>query len=273
MPNVSPIESVWAMSKPKSYHESFAKFFEAPTRDGFRELMKANHGELRTCDFKAQWPEHSGVSRHVLGLANSGGGCLVVGVSEADDGTLLSTGLVMLMDKADVTNGLKNYLPSPLLGTVDVVNFAFDASEYATLIGKRFQVLFVEDNPTHLPFVAMRGGANIRQSAIYVRREGVTDEANHDELQTIINRRLATGHSTQGEADLRTHIDQLKMLYSLIAPHNDIGFQMKALHLGVLGLTPNPRYPKEDFESFVARLIERKKLYIEQELGVRRRSG
>lgn len=124
--------------------------FEAPTRDGLRELLKGNPGELRWCDFKAEWLEPAGLARRVLGMANSGGGCLVIGVEEASDGTLLSTGLPALKDKADVTNGLKNYVPAALLRNVDVVDFAFEASEYPALVGKKFQVVFVVDDPRHL---------------------------------------------------------------------------------------------------------------------------
>lgn len=256
------------MSKPKSYHESFARFFENPTRDGFREFMKTNVGELKSCDFKAEWPEQSGLSKHILGLANTGGGCLVVGVAEADDGTLDPQGLLALKDKADVTNGVKNYLPNPLLDVIDIVDFSFDASEYPKLIGKRYQVVFVEDLPTHLPFVAIRGGTKIRQSAIYIRHEAETEEANYDELQGIINRRLATGHSTQGEIDLNTHLEQLKVLYSFVPRrHGSVGAY---LNLGVLKAlsTPNPKYPQEDFEAFVVRMIEQKKSRIAEELSV-----
>jgi hypothetical protein len=38
----------------KSYYESFARFLEEPKRDSFRGLMKANPGELRSCDFKLE---------------------------------------------------------------------------------------------------------------------------------------------------------------------------------------------------------------------------
>jgi len=261
------------MSKPKSYHESFARFFENPTRDGFREFMKTNAGELRSCDFKAEWPEQSGLSRHILGLANTGGGCLVVGVAEADDRTLDPHGLLALKDKADVTNGIKNYLPSPLLNVIDIVDFSFDASEYPKLIGKRFQVLFVVDLPTYLPFVAIRDGANVRQSAIYIRHEGVTEEANYDELQGIINRRLATGHSTQWEIDLNTHVEQLRVLYSFVLRrHERLGALLNFRVLEALS-TPNPKYPQEDFEAFVVRMIEQKKSRIAEELSVSRAPG
>jgi hypothetical protein len=260
------------MTKPKSYHESFARFFEQPTRDGFRELMRANPGELRSCDFKAEWPAYPGFAKHLLGLANSGGGCLVVGVAEVEDGTLESKGLESLKDKANITNGIKHYLPSYLLGMVDVVDYSFDASEYPVLVGKRFQVVFVEDDPTHLPFVAEKNGASIRRAAVYARHEGMTEEAGNDELQAMINRRLATGHSTQREIDLKTHLDQLQVLYSALSgKHLNLGAVMSKMAVAGLSV-PNPKYPSEDFEAFVLRMIEEKKRRIAEELDVLRPS-
>lgn len=265
--------------KPKAYHESFARFFEIPSRDALRDLLKGNPGELRWCDFKAEWPEASALSKHVLGLANSGGGCLVIGVEERADGTLVSVGMETLKDKADATNALKNYVAASLMRHIDVVDFSYEASEYPSLVGKKFQVVFVDDDPTRLPFVALRAGKNCRHNAIYVRREGVTDEATHEELQEVLNRRVVTGHSTQPEIDLAGHLDQLKVLYERLQP-----FRIKWVYAeqmatlmsdmvaksGMTGSVPNPRYPKEDFEAFVLRMVEEKKKRIERELDLRR---
>lgn len=45
------------MSKKRNIHEEFAKFFENPKRETFRDLIRNNLGELRTCDFKEDWPK------------------------------------------------------------------------------------------------------------------------------------------------------------------------------------------------------------------------
>ena len=256
------------MTKPKGYNESFARFFEEPTREGFREIMKVNHGELRSCDFKGEWPEKSGLSKHILGIANTGGGCIIIGVTEAEDGTFVPGGLDKIKDKADVTNAIKSYLPNQLLNLIDIVDFSYDASEYPKIVGKRFQVLFVPDDPTHLPFIAMKDGDGIRQNAIYIRLEGLTKEASNDELQSVINRRLDTGYSTQKEMDLKTHLEQLKTLYSFLAEkHLGIGSLMTMM--AITGISyPNPKYPQEDFESFIHRMIEKKKQLIEKELDL-----
>jgi predicted HTH transcriptional regulator len=72
-------------SRSKGLYEEFARFFEKPTREGLRELLKKNVGELQHCDFKVQWPALPKLSRILLGIANSGGGCVIIGVAENED--------------------------------------------------------------------------------------------------------------------------------------------------------------------------------------------
>jgi hypothetical protein len=258
----------------KAYNEEFAQLFEQPSRHAFRDFMKSHHGETRQCDFKGEWPEMPAIAKQLLGMGNMGGGCLVIGVAENQDKTLTSVGLPTLKDKADVANGIKNYLPSKLLASVDVVDFKFDESEYPVLVGKRFQLVFVDGDPTHIPHLAMRSGTGIREAAIYARGEGLTEEATHDQLQEMINRRLATGHSTQSEMDLAAHLQQLKFLYSQIQPSHitssifGAAFEpiIQAIQEAHIKTTPNSNYPKEDFDAFIARMIEVKKRRIEREL-------
>jgi predicted HTH transcriptional regulator len=245
----------------KSYHENFAKFFENPTRDGLRDLLEHNVGESRNCDFKAQWPDHSSISKHILGMANSGGGCLVIGVSEQPGKTLDPVGISALEDKADITNGIKKYLPNHLLNLIDIADFSFDASEYSKLVGKRFQVLFVNYNSVYLPFLSLKSGSNIKINAIYIRREGLTEEANYDDLQKLFNARIETEYSTSQEVDLQQHLEQLKVLMSYVSRYRNSDGINLMLVSPIMGIYsgPNPKYPKEDFETFILHMIELKK--------------
>ena len=43
------------MTTRKLLKEEFAKFYETPTRDNLRELLKNNFGEFPNLDFKEQW--------------------------------------------------------------------------------------------------------------------------------------------------------------------------------------------------------------------------
>lgn len=268
------------VKKSKSLHEEFAKFFENPTRDKFRELLKGNFGELDNLDFKEEWSSvWAKTAKHILGIANNGGGCLIIGVKQLEDKSLEPCGTQSSVDKADIFKKIKKFLPNFLLGEIEVLDFSFDASEYPKLVGKTFQIVLIGDNPKYLPFVSQASSGNdIRETAIYVRRGTSTEEANYEELQGILNRRIETNQSSQTEIDLQTHFDQLKFLYSLMKEGNVIpkSFMNSLNSFGKLitdlatgfEVVPNPLYPEESIEEFTSKLIVKKKKKIEAELGV-----
>lgn len=266
-----------ANSKRKIFEEEFAQFFESPTREGLRDLLRYNHGEFPYVDFKAKLQPFPKVARHLLGQANFGGGCLIVGVAEKDDGTLESVGVEKLEDKAVILNGIKKFLPAVLLENVEIVDFAYQDSDYKDLVGKKFQFIRIIGDSKHLPFVSQEGqGESIRRNAIYVRRGTATEEANYEELQSVINRRLETGYSSRTEIDVRTHIEQLKMLYGQVDSFqrrlkSTYGFLSGSSAMDLLGLhekVANPFYPEENFDEFIARMIEKKKKRVEILLDV-----
>jgi hypothetical protein len=187
------------------------------------------------------------------------------------DKTLEPVGLSQLKDKADIQNGLKNFLPSELMTRYRVLDFSFDASEYPKLVGKRFQVLLVVYSVDHIPFVSIRASGNeIQAGRIYVRREGLTSEATHDELQKIINRRIEAGYSTTPEVDLKQHLEQLRLLYSELPRYVSTLATMLGVSPSVSTIfrRENPALPKEDFEAFVGRMIECKKVVIAKSLNI-----
>lgn len=262
----------------KTVHESFSRFFETPTRESLRALLREHVGELRTCDFKESWPEHAPVAKHLLGLANVGGGCLIVGVKENEDKTLSPVGIAQIKDKADIFSGVKLFLPEPLLAALEIGDFSYDAAEYATLVGKRFQVVFVHARPEAVPFVAQRGGTGVRAGAIYIRREGATEEATYEEIQRLLTQRLAASPQTVEARNLKEQLEELKVLYSEIPRNVQVGAP------SVMGLSwvqdwakvasmfsgskKNPDYPAEDYQAFVRRLLEGKKKLIENLIGL-----
>ncbi|MEI2431159.1 ATP-binding protein [Lysobacter yananisis] len=194
----------------KEQHEAFARFFAEPTREALRELLRRNMGETDYLDFKADWPVLQKLARHVLALANSGGGALVVGVTQEANGSLVAGGMAAIKDKAQLIPPLSAYLPKAL--EYEILDFTFAASEYEMLVGKSFQVLLVEDTPKHLPFLALKKAEDLRTGAIYVRMGTTSTEAGHVELQEVINRRIESGHSSQPELELDKHLAQLRAL-------------------------------------------------------------
>ncbi|HET7331834.1 ATP-binding protein [Dyella sp.] len=194
----------------KEQHESFARFFASPTREALRELLRRNIGETDYLDFKADWPALPKLARHILALANTGGGALVIGVAQEADGALVPRGMPAIKDKALLILPLSAYLPKML--QFEVLDFSFAAAEYQALVGKSFQVLLVEDTPKELPFLALKDADGLRTSAVYVRTGTTSTEADHTQLQAIINRRIESGHSSQPSLELDKHLAQLRVL-------------------------------------------------------------
>jgi hypothetical protein len=265
--------------KSKTVHEAFVRFFETPTRESFRDLLKEHAGELRHCDFKESWPDLADVSKHLLGLGNAGGGCIVVGVKENEDKTLTPVGIAALKDKAEISSKIKQFVPPALMSAMEVGDYSYDSSEYGTLNGKRFQVIFIHPRPDAVPFVSLKDGAKIRANAIYVHREGETEEAKYEEVQALIKQRLDSLPQTVQARDLKEHLEELKVLYGEI-PRNIftggpvVGRALAAIaaDLGSVfrGSTErNPLYPEEDYQAFVRRILDDKRRLIEKLVGVK----
>lgn len=247
----------------KDQHEEFARFFSEPTRDAFRQLVRNSVGEADHLDFKEAWPDTPKLAKHVLSLANSGGGALVIGVRQDPGGQLEASGLSSILDKAQVTTSLKRFLPKSL--NYFVIDFTYTSSDFAELAGRSFQVVLVECDPKELPYLTLSDGNDLRRNAIYVRSGTSSREADHDELQQLLNRRVETGHSSQGALDLTKHIEQLRILDEL-RHHNDSWMSR------IIREHDNPADDTEssDFKGFIEGIYERKKAQIFTELGLGR---
>ena len=248
----------------KIWNVEFAKFFELPTRITLRNLLRDHLGESNECDFKKDWPSYPKLARHILGLANYGGGCLIIGVQENQDKTFDPVGLNEIHDKTEIQKAIEKYIPAQL--QCDILDFHYEETEYNRIKGKKFQVLIVDDTPKYIPFVSKSEGVGIIKDAIYYRYLTSTVEANYEQLQSILNRRIDTEYSTKGEFDLQNHLDQLKLLYGFIRPYikyhhfddSEEDFDLEPEY----SIGGNSNYPKESFEQFVKNLIEKKKLFI-----------
>lgn len=255
-----------AKPRSKAQHEEFVAFFQEPTRASLRDVIKANFGEMDAFDFKAEWPALPTVARHVLGIANSGGGAIVFGIRQNEDASLDPCGLPSTLDKADIGKGIGKFLPEELQWLV--LDFPFPDSDYGKLKGKTFQVILVEDTPRFLPFVSRGETTGLRKNAIYVRESTETVEASFVALQALFNRRLETAHSTARELSLEQHLEELKILYRQVSKFFPVvardDFLSMMPGIGLSPLTRNPSYPAESYEEFIARIIAKKKTLIER---------
>jgi predicted HTH transcriptional regulator len=245
------------MKLEKSQHEAFAQFFEKPTREGLRELVKTSIGETDYLDCKAEWIDLVKVSKHILALANSGGGALVIGINQTDKGALEVTGLSELKDKVDVFKTTKKYVPARVL--YEVLDFSYSDSEYTSLIGKKFQVLLVEYDEKLLPLLSLKEGNGIKANVAYIREGTESAEASHERLEHLINLRIESGYSSSHTLDLYEHLEQLQVLYKARKNKDP------------MGLTSIPRLepwfdPLREYYRFVEDMILSKQLRIRKEL-------
>lgn len=192
----------------ESVHRNFGYFLKNPTRDALGELLCENFGETNLYDFKAEWQNYPKMAKHILGFSNSGGGGLIIGVSQNKDNTFNNTGLENLIDKSTIDQGIRKYIPDKL--KYEVLDFQYDRTyRRKELAGKKFQVIIIKDMPTRIPFVSSIGNNEIRKGLVYIRRQGSTEPVNYDELQEIINRRTR-------ECDEIIHLEKLTSVYDNI---------------------------------------------------------
>ena len=269
------------MGFPKQLKDIIYGLLQEPTLDTFREFIHSQTGEHNSIDFKKEWISDATLAKEMLAMANSQGGVIIFGVSENEDKSINISGLPAIKDKADISNGIKNYISANL--KYEIYDFSYTTSEYDALIGKHFQMLVIEDNPEYIPFLAKKDSGSLKQNMIYVRRGTSCEFANEEELHNLLSRRLNFIHPLTGEPlKLDEHLRQLKILYGEIQKENTyykdgIAANLSVILSSIVGVTsplgkkvvePNPLYPDEEYEAFISRMIVEKKKKIERVLDL-----
>ena len=205
--------------------EVFARFLEKPTRESFRTLLQTHLGECDYLDFKEEWPEITKIAKAIIAFANSGTGCLILGVAECEDGTFEVKGLKTLKDKTKLKDSLQVYIPQSI--DYDIFDFEYDSSEYSNLIGKKFQILLVKCNEDVIPVLSLSDGGSLHRNRIYIRHNDSTREADHEQVQQLIDRRINRSQQTPKSRELKEHLLDLEALYQKRRPN--------FLTIGILG--------------------------------------
>lgn len=264
----------------------YDQFLKEPTKDNFRDFMKKSCGELNEMDFKETWIDKGPLAKIMLAMANNGGGIIVFGVKENEDNTFDILGLDSLKDTADISNSISRLVSSSL--DYEVFNFVFDSDVYGKFENKKFQMMVIHDTPERLPFVSLGQSEKIEKDVIYVRRGTKSEKATSEEINRIIERKIATIYSENTDMSLDQHLEQLKKLYSELPqkiqvlvrkgtqPNFAAALKVFGERIGALYGTPdeyeekdNPNYPDEGYEAFILRMINAKKLKIEKVLDLK----
>ncbi len=264
----------------------YDQFLKEPTKDNFRDFMKKSCGELNEMDFKETWIDKGPLAKIMLAMANNGGGIIIFGVKENEDNTFDVLGLDNLKDTADISNSISRLVSSSL--DYEVFNFVFDSDVYGEFENKKFQIMVIHDTPERLPFVSLGQSEKIEKDVIYVRRGTKSEKATSEEINRIIERKIATIYSENTDVSLDQHLEQLKKLYSELPqkirvlvrkgsqPNFVAALKVFGERIGALYGTPdeyeekdNPNYPDEGYEAFILRMIDAKKLKIEKVLDLK----
>lgn len=258
-------------------------FLKEPTKDNLRKLLENNVGELDNFDLKENWIEKGSLVKIILAMANSSGGIIIFGVKENDDGTYEPIGIDSFKDKAEISNQISKYI-SPNLD-YEILNYDYDTSDYSRVQNKKFQILYVHYTPERLPFVSLAETTSLEKDAIYVRRGTKCEKASSDELNNIIEKKISCIYKSSSDLSVEEHLRQLRILYNEIPEKIKVlvrkGKSSNLALLGfgftkVLGGTPdeyreelNPNLPDENYEQFINRMINAKKLKIEKVLDLK----
>ncbi len=260
------------------FKDELFTLLKEPTLEGFREFVRTHTGEQDAIDFKQEWIDDEKLVKLIIAFANSGGGVIFVGIKENKDHSFECLGLDAFVDKTSLYERIEKFIPSGL--EFSIYDFDFNCSEYRPLEGKKFQMVTIQDTPERCPFLPLRDFKNLKKNYVYVRRGASCQIANSSDYDRIINRRIDSVYPNEefGFLSLKEHLNQLKELYSMIDPEkviympSSLSIVLDSIKQFTKGLevsrSPNPLYPRESFEEYVARLIVEKKKVIERLLRI-----
>lgn len=258
-----------------------------PTREHFKSFIKNNVGELNTLDFKESWIFGSHLAKTVLALANTKGGLIAFGINENEDNTISVKGLERLEDKGKINDSISKYLPETL--DYQIYDISYNENDGTEFAGKKFQLFIVNYTPSRLPFICRKTGEDrVEAGAVYVRKGTKCEKATAYDIDQMIEQRIASIYKASGEMTLEQHLAQLKVLYNempktvkvLVKKGTASTFALTMRSIADLFSSTdgmgdvyeersNPFYPEEDYEQFISRMITKKKVRIENELGVK----
>lgn len=198
----------------KNNKEQAAELFNSPDRVTFREFLKTNTGEYDDIEFKGDYIEEYKLAKHIIAMANSGGGIITFGIEEDENNILTPLG-IEIKDKTEIKEKLSNFIPNSLDYELHVFQYE-DEVEWKKLKNKNFLLITVNYNPKKIPFLSKKDYKNIKRHEVYCRKNSSSKIVTYEDIQEILEKRVANSENTLYENDLEEDLNQLQILTSYL---------------------------------------------------------
>ncbi|WP_308698349.1 RNA-binding domain-containing protein [uncultured Thomasclavelia sp.] len=250
--------------------ENVYKALQSPSREDLIESIFNGVGEQDDLDFKENWAKEQKIAEIILGMANIGGGSIIVGVKENDEGTLEANGLSELIDKEKLHSKICKFLPDNVM--FDIFDYNFKDESYDKIKGKLFQILVVYSEDKELPYIWRKNTDSAEEGCIFCRKGTKTVKANMQEINDMIDRKIEAVYTEKSSLELEEHLKQLNTLYKNLSSKTYLFSSFDKLFNNYGSVTisgiKNSIYPEESYEEFVVKMIDKKKEKIEKILDL-----
>lgn len=196
----------------KSIKESFAKLFDDPNRVTLKDSLNNLTTEYDDFELKEREIETHTLAKHIIGMANTNGGIIILGVKETENGPK-PCGLVDNTDTTDMKKQLTKYLPHELTYDIHQIDYN-ERNEWNDLKNKSFKIIKIEFTPEYIPFLPIKESKDYLRTDIFCRKNSSTTKCEYDDLQDILNKRKSINHDRISALTLRNELEELKILSS-----------------------------------------------------------
>lgn len=232
-----------------SIKETFAKLFDDPNRVTLKDSLMNLTTEYDDYEFKEIEIETPILAKHIIGMANTNGKIIMLGVEDTENG-LKPCDLEINTDTTDMKKQLAKYLPHELRYDIHQIDYD-ERDEWGDLKNKSFKIIKIDFTPEYIPFLPINGSKYYEKTCVFCRKNSSTTRCEYDDLQDIFNKRKSINHYGITTLTLRNELEELKILSS----YNSIFYQ--ALYIS-----------NSSFINTVKDFERRKIKYIEQGLNI-----
>ena len=196
----------------KGIKENFAKLFDDPNRVTLKDSLNNLTTEYDDFEFKEIEIKDYILAKHIIGMANTNGGIIILGVKETENG-LKPCGLESNTDTTDMKKQLAKYLPHELSYEIYQIDYN-ERDEWDNLKNKSFKIIKIEFTPEYIPFLPIKESTEYKRTDIFCRKNSSTTRCEYDDLQDIFNKRKSINRYRITALTLRNELEELKILSS-----------------------------------------------------------